>query len=71
MTSTYRCAPFGGSCSSQMVLSQLHSAGNDISNDAIAHLSPARFAQINPFGVYNFDTTDIPARHPLKDVQPD
>jgi len=45
-------------------------AGNKISDEAIAHLSPARFAQINPFGVYNFDTTDIPMRHPLKGVPP-
>ena len=46
-------------------------AGNKISDEAIAHLSPARFAQINPFGVYNFDTTDIPKRHPLKGFPPD
>ena len=46
-------------------------AGNEISDEAIAHLSPARFAQINPFGIYNFDTSDIPRRHPLKDVPPD
>jgi TnpA family transposase len=46
-------------------------AGNEISDEAIAHLSPARFAQINPFGIYNFDTTDIPKRHPLKDVPTD
>lgn len=43
-------------------------AGNQITDEAVAHLSPARFAQINPFGIYDFDTTDIPRRHPLKDV---
>lgn len=39
----------------------------DMVDDTLAHLSPARCAQMNPFGIYNFDTTDIPRRHPLKD----
>lgn len=45
-------------------------AGNEVGDESIAHLSPAKFAQINPFGVYNFDTTDVPRQHPLKEVPP-
>jgi len=44
-------------------------AGRLIHDDTPAHLSPARFEQINPYGQYRFDITEVRERHrhPLRD----
>ena len=34
---------------------QLRAEGREFSDDEVAHLSPARFGHINPFGRYHFD----------------
>ena len=43
--------------------------GRAIHDVTIAHLSPARFEQINPYGQYRFDITEVRQRqrHPLRD----
>jgi Tn3 transposase DDE domain len=33
--------------------------GNPVSNETIAHLSPARFETINPYGAYTIDVPSI------------
>jgi TnpA family transposase len=44
--------------------------GHTIHDDTIAHLSPARFEQINPYGQYRFDITEVRERqrHPLRNL---
>jgi TnpA family transposase len=41
-------------------------AGRIIHNDTLPHISPARWQHINFYGTYNFDTTAVPDRHPLR-----
>ena len=43
-------------------------AGRIIHNDTLPHISPARWQHINFYGTYNFDTTDVPDRHPLRNT---
>ena len=44
--------------------------GRSIHDDTIAHLSPARFEKINPYGQYQFDITKVTERqrHLLDDA---
>jgi hypothetical protein len=36
-------------------LDQLRLAGDEVTDEAIAHLSPARYEHINPYGKFSFD----------------
>jgi len=44
--------------------------GRNVHDDTIAHVSPARFEKINPYGQYRFDITEVikRQRHPLDNV---
>jgi hypothetical protein len=37
------------------VVEQLKAEGQDIQAEDLAHVSPARFAHVNPYGKYEFD----------------
>jgi rRNA maturation protein Nop10 len=37
------------------VLDQLRSEGYNVDDDDVLHLSPARYAHINPYGKYRFN----------------
>lgn len=45
-------------------------AGRTIHDDTMRHVSPARWQHLNFYGTYNFDTSDIPDRHPLRTPAP-
>jgi len=54
----------------QHAIDDERSAGRSIQDDTIAHLSPARFEKLNPYGQYQFEITKVieRQRHPLDDA---
>jgi len=51
------------------VLEQLRAEGHEFSDDDVAHLSPARFEHINPFGRYHFDVALARSRAPARPLR--
>jgi len=51
----------------QYAIDDENAEGRRIHHDTIAHLSPARFERINPYGEYRFDINEVikRQRHPL------
>ena len=41
-------------------IEQLRAEGYPVRDEDIAHLSPARFEHLNPYGKYLFDLTHLP-----------
>lgn len=52
------------------VLDYLKQEGYPISEEDIAHLSPARFDHINPYGKYRFDMTENHNSKGLRQLRP-
>ncbi len=52
------------------VLDYLRQEGYSINEEDIAHLSPARFDHINPYGKYHFDLTENQNRKGLRQLRP-
>jgi rRNA maturation protein Nop10 len=50
-------------------LDYLKQEGYSISEEDIAHLSPARFDHINPYGKYRFDMTENQNRKGLRQLR--
>jgi TnpA family transposase len=48
----------------QAVLDQLRAEGHVVKDDDVAHLSPVRYAHINPYGVFHFDVARRARAHP-------
>jgi Tn3 transposase DDE domain len=44
------------------VIEQLQAEGYSVRDEDIAHLSPARFEHLNPYGKYLFDLTHFPTK---------
>jgi TnpA family transposase len=51
------------------VIEQLRAEGYPVRDEDIAHLSPARFEHLNPYGKYLFDLTHLPHKglRPLRE----
>ena len=52
------------------VLDYLKQEGYPINEEDIAHLSPARFDHINPYGKYRFDLIENQNRQGLRPLRP-
>jgi rRNA maturation protein Nop10 len=52
------------------VLDYLKQEGYPVSEEDIAHLSPARFEHINPYGKYRFDVAENQNRQGLRPLRP-
>lgn len=50
-------------------IDELRAEGHAVSDDDVAHLSPARFEHINPYGRYHFDPALAQARRPLRSLR--
>jgi hypothetical protein len=51
-------------------LDYLKQAGYEINEEDIAHLSPARFEHINPYGKYRFNLAENQNRQGLRPLRP-
>jgi len=51
------------------VVDQLRAGGHAFSDDDVAHLSPARFEHINPYGRYHFVPVLAQPRRPLRSLR--
>ena len=52
------------------VIDYLKQAGYPVSEEDIAHLSPARFDHINPYGKYRFNVAENQIRQGLRPLRP-
>ena len=52
------------------VVEQLKAEGQDIPAEDLAHVSPARFAHVNPYGKYEFDLSANWAEGVLRPLRP-
>ena len=53
----------------QAVLDQLRTEGYPMQEDDLAHLSPARFEHINPYGKYAFPIEQAAQRQGLRPLR--
>jgi hypothetical protein len=53
----------------QAVLDQLRAEGYPVREEDLAHLSPGRFAHINPYGKYAFPIEQAAQRHGLRPLR--
>ena len=53
----------------QAVLDALRAEGSAIEEDDMAHLSPARFEHVNPYGKYFFPLTEAARRQGLRPLR--
>ena len=47
------------------VIEDLKAEGYPVADEDVAHLSPARYEHINPYGRYSFEVVDPPDTGPL------
>ncbi len=50
-------------------IEQLKNEGYEINDEDIAHLSPARYSHINPYGKYHFNLEEIRKRKGLRPLR--
>jgi len=53
----------------QAVLDQLRTEGGPLQEDDLAHLSPARFEHLNPYGKYYFPIDEVSSRQGLRPLR--
>lgn len=53
----------------QAVLDQLRTEGSPVQEDDLAHLSPARFEHLNPYGKYYFPMDEASTRQGLRPLR--
>jgi len=53
----------------QAVLDQLRTEGSPVQEDDLAHLSPARFEHLNPYGKYYFPMDEAATRQGLRPLR--
>ena len=53
----------------QAVLDHLRTEGLSVAEDDLAHLSPARFEHVNPYGKYVFPMEQAAQRHGLRPLR--
>ena len=53
----------------QAVLDSLRAEGNAVEEDDVAHLSPARFEHVNPYGKYFFPLEEAQRRQGLRHLR--
>jgi hypothetical protein len=53
----------------QAVLDRLGREGLPVEEDDLAHLSPARFEHVNPYGKYLFSMEQAAQRHGLRPLR--
>jgi hypothetical protein len=52
------------------VLEQLRAEGHSFSDTDVAHLSPARYEHVNPYGKYRFEPARYRKSVPLRPLRP-
>ena len=53
----------------QAALDQLRTEGYPMQEDDLAHLSPARFEYVNPYGKYAFPINEVSERQGLRPLR--
>jgi Tn3 transposase DDE domain len=51
------------------IIKELRAEGHVITDEALGHLSPARFEHINPYGKYQFDLDAAAQRQGLRPLR--
>ncbi len=50
-------------------LEQLKAEGHTVNDEDVVHLSPARYAHINPYGKYRFNVEEVMKRKGLRPLR--